>query len=319
MSKADYLTEFGNALSSMSQGLLENRDKEIKIDKSILEKGYKKNGARLESLHKLLPQRDTVFLLAPGYMSNSSIEIINKLQKQKRAYICGVNFTSFHDKIDLDLLISTHVTVLMAGAVSKTPPKGIIHGVYSAVPPVVSSSCTIMWSDHFLMGKLDKLIKAESAEYIIKVNEEKLKGKSPCILAPRNVMMFASYFLAFAGARKIVFAGFDPKKPEYFFANHDHTKMEIARCLAMSDPFISAWDGRVSRIPPTLETIYRQNDLIKDVLRKSTSSIAGEGWRFEELKRAVNQLKEICLIKDIDLNYLGESIFCNYLKIEPFK
>ncbi len=338
MSKADCLTEFGNALSSISQGLLENRDKEIKIDKNILEKGYEKNSLRLSALRRLLPQRDIVFLLAPGHISNSSIESINRLHKAKRAYVCGVNFTSFQEKIDHDLLISTHVTCLMASALSKTPPKGIIHGVYSAVPPVVSSSCTIRWGDPFKTFKQDN---AESAEFIIKVNEVNffpfIKAKPseyriqvqnenftgnypfPFITAPRNVMMFASYFLAFAGARRIIFAGFDPKNPDFFFTNHDPTKMEIARCIAMSNPFISAWDGRDQRISPVLQSIYRQNDMIKDILREDVSTASGEGWRFKELKRAVNQLKEICLIKGIGLNYLGESTFCNDMKISPFK
>ena len=309
------LTSYGLTLKEASEYLISRKDKTFKANHEIVRSNKQEGREIFAQIHKLVEQKSKIILIAPGPLSENDKQKINYYQKQENYLICGVQFSNFHYDLEIDIQLSTHVLPLMASLYSSNSPKNIIHGVYSASPPVLKKSCTICWSDPFLTKHLFQNGKVTGKRFI-DINKKSLYNKTPYITVPRNVMMFAAFCLIFLGGQKLILAGFDPETPTYFFSENNSLKLDIIRALSLADPIISAWDGRNERIPPPLETLFRQSSFIQDVAHAKPVSGTASGWRFNELVRGTKLLKLVMEKLENELFYIGESKFCSKLNID---
>ena len=78
-------------------------------------------------------------------------------------------------------------------------------------------------------------------------------------------------------------------------------------------------DGRNERIPPPLDTLFRQSSFIQDVAHAKPVSGTASGWRFTELVRGTKLLKLVTEKIETKLFYMGESKFCSNLRINKFE
>lgn len=311
-----YLTEYGKYVSLKSKMLLEKKAWNYHVDESQFLRKYCTNVGLIQSqIEEKISKSDNVIIIAPGPLSKQSKKIICNANKST-TLLAGIQFTNFHRDFELDIVISTHVLPLMAAQLSYIKAPLFIHGVYSMAPPVLENSLPLRWSDPYISPPTSVNGKI-TGRYIIDVNSKLIKDPYPYITVPRNVMLFASFALLFLGAKKLTLAGFDPDNPSYFFSKNEKLKLEIVKFLSMSDPYISGWDGRKERIPPT-DTLFRQNDMIKSIACSKPVSGVASGWRHEELIRGTKLLKLICAKKMVQLSRIGDSKFCDRLNIDKF-
>ena len=312
------LTSYGLALKEASEYLIARKGKTFKIDLEIAKKNRKAGKEKFSHIHQLVQNKPNIILIAPGPLSENTKKQINFYQKQDNFLICGVQFSNFHYDLEIDIQLSTHALPLMASLHSFNKPKNIVHGVYSETPPVLKNSCTVCWSDPFLTKDLFQNGQV-TAKRFIEINRKYLYEETSYITVPRNVMMFAAFCLTFLGGKQLILAGFDPETPTYFFSENDSLKLDIIRALSLTDPMIAAWDGRNERIPPPLETLFRQSSFIQDVAHAKPVSGTASGWRFTELVRGTKLLKLVTKKIETKLFYIGESKFCSNLKINKFE
>lgn len=308
------LTNYGLTLKEASEYLIARKGNTFKIDQQIAHENNQAGREIFLQIHQQVQHKPNIILVAPGPLSEKTKKLINFYQNQKKFLLCGVQFSNFHYDLELDIQLSTHALPLMASLQSTNKPKYIVHGVYSKSPPVLKNSCTVCWSDPFLTKHLFENGQVTGKRFI-EINRTCLYKKTPYITVPRNVMMFAAFCLIFLGGKKLILAGFDPETPTYFFAENDSLKLDIIRALSLTDPIIAGWDGRNERIPPPIDTLFRQSSFIQDIAHAKPVSGTGSGWRFNELVRGTKLLKIVMKKLENELFYIGESRFCSNLDI----
>ena len=149
-----------------------------------------------------------------------------------------------------------------------------------------------------------------TADHLIKDNFRTLSGDQPYMHIPRNSLFFCLFCAIFLGSKNITLVGFDPIRPEYHFSRDQSKKLEIAKCLLKSNPWISAWDGRFSRITKAERVSeHRLLERVAATLESTPKSAVGSGWRLEEMKRGMDITLQICAKLDLTINYFGDSIF----------
>lgn len=307
---SDKLTGYGNHLSACGRGIKKIED----FDEKKLSQSYEKNINRWNTLKRYFSKNQWVILIGPGKINAKDLEIINMLQKTGKATLACTQRCNFHPNIEIDLLISPHVLPLMASLYHTSTPKAIIHGVYDSTPPVISSSCTMAWGDPYLVKTP---VKAENmVRFFNKYQDAK---KIPFIPSPRNVMTFSLFTLLFLGIKRISMLGFDPLNPQYFYADDPMLRLHIAECYAKCDPWISAWDGRHQRLPPTVSTVHNQLFAISNLVINNTVSAVGSGWRLEEIHRGIELSISVANELGVKLEYIGHSDFMYAHKLENFK
>ena len=309
------LTSYGLALKEASEYFIARKGKSFKINQQIANQNREDGSKIFSQIHKQVQDKQNIIIIAPGPLSQKTKKVINFYQQEKNFLVCGVQFSNFHYDLKLDIQLSTHALPLMASLQSANKPNLIVHGVYSESPPVLKDSCTVCWSDPFLTKNLFENGEVSSTR-IIEINGKYLYHKMPYLTVPRNVMMFATYCLVFLGGKRLILAGFDPETPTYFFSENDGLKLDIIRALSSTDPIIAGWDGRNERIPPPLDTLFRQSSFIQDVAHAKPISGTASGWRFNELVRGTKLLKHIMDKLERKLFYIGESKFCSNLNIK---
>ena len=108
-----------------------------------------------------------------------------------------------------------------------------------------------------------------------------------CTFKKFSVLLFI--LCHFLGSKNISLVGFDPNRPEYHFSRDEVKKLQIAKCLLKSNPWISAWDGRFESITKAKRiSEHRLLERVAETLAPSPKSAVGNGWRLEEMKRGVD-------------------------------
>lgn len=307
--KIETLESFGKALSEASK----LRRPDFSTATKDWSEAYQGNLSVIKSLSAALKKKDNVLVVGAG--SEDNFKAINEMTLGWLK--TGVQYTNFNPELQMDVITSTHVSLLEAALHASKPPLFLIHGVYSKVPPCLKRSMTIRWSDPYIesdMGLFPSAkgrITASTFEGII---AKKARGVAPFLPAVRNTLFLNAIVMIWLGARKIVFTGVDPHHPEYFFSNNSELKMEIIRCIAACDPWLAEWDGRNDRLPLlNRPTVHRVQDFINKILGKS--KVGEEDYIFE-FDRGFALLKEIATGRGVQLGYLGKSSYMKTTGIE---
>ena len=303
MSLNELLTPFGKQLEKAVQTRTELKEY---VKKESISRGLKKNSFRLEQTRSLLSNSERTVIVGPGPISNNDLRFLMKLQEKKDVVLIYSQWADFRECLEPQILASCHVNPLMASLMSSKPPTTVIQGAYVSSPPVLSKSFVIRWSDPFLSLGIDNV----TPDILISKNSRTLSGEQPHMYIPRNSLFFCLFSAIFLGSKNISLVGFDPNRPEYHFSRDEEKKLQIAKCLLKSNPWISAWDGRFERITKAKRiSEHRLLERVAETLAPSPKSAVGDGWRLEEMKRGVDLTLKICQKLDLKINYFGESIF----------
>ena len=182
----------------------------------------------------------------------------------------------------------------------------MIHGVYSKVPPCISRSMTLRWSDPFMTPGFGDPPTPATLEAAISARG---KGPAPYIPAVKNVVFLNSMAMIWLGAKNIVFAGIDPLHPDYFFADQPDLTLDLVRAITKVNPWIAEWDGRNERIPIRhRDSKHRRVKIISSLLASKGSAV-GSTERLNTMKNGFRLLLDYCKFKGVDVSYIGKSRF----------
>lgn len=305
-----YLTEYGNFLRDKFSG----KKNVPTLAESTLNQVYDTNRYRLKSLNTFFSNLQRVYILGPGHLDSDTTRLLESISAKSRlaglvSPIVGIQLTSFIPNISVDIVAMTHVTLLMASLFSPSPPKVLIHGVYSKSPPIIKSSCAIRWYDPYLKGK------NINVKNIFNSLNSQFDSYSPQLPIPRNVFFFAVFNIMRLGAKEIVLCGFDADTPTYYFDNDEQQRLLIAKSVLQVDPWISTWDGRNERIRSIHGTAHRQLEVVSDLLIKNEPSAVGSSWRLFEMERAIGLLLKLAPLFNCNVMFNGESKFLKRMKL----
>ena len=102
-----------------------------------------------------------------------------------------------------DIVVSTHASPLESSLHSAdNQPKLLIHGVYSKVPPCFNRSCTIRWSDPYLIKEWEGQATVERIEALMR---SKSVGVAPYIPAVRTTLFLNAMIMLWLGAKRLMF------------------------------------------------------------------------------------------------------------------
>ena len=219
---------------------------------------------------------------------------------------CGVNWTNFNPQLDIQVLCSTHAIAVEAALFAPSPPHIMIHGVYSKVPPCISRTLTMRWSDPFMSKHYGGKPTPKSLEKTI---SKTCGGVAPYIPSVKNVVFLNAMVMIWLGAKKIYFTGIDPLQPDYFFAGNANIAFDLIHEITQVNPWIAEWDGRHERIAARKgETEHRRMKTIANPLSKDGSGV-GSKTRIEVMKNGFKLLLDYAAYKDVEIAYIGESKF----------
>ncbi len=273
---------------------------------SLRKNDYAKNIVRTVQLRSLVRDNSGVLIAGAGKIS----DVQNLASATKLLLRSGVNWTNFNPDIDIQVLCSTHALALEAALFSSTPPLLMIHGVYSKVPPCISRSMTLRWSDPFMSPEFGDPPTPVALEEAISVRGN---GPSPYIPAVKNVVFLNSMAMIWLGAKNIVFAGIDPLQPEYFFADNPSVTLELVRAITKANPWIAEWDGRNERIPERhRDSTHRRVKVISNLLASEGSGV-GSIKRLKTMQNGFKLLLDYCKFKEVNVSYIGKSQFLSNL------
>tara|TARA_B100000674_G_scaffold327523_1_gene273223 strand:+ start:322 stop:1245 length:924 start_codon:yes stop_codon:yes gene_type:complete len=293
------LTRFGENLAKA----VKNRQKffDSSVEKCI--QSYAQNLKLIDQLKVLLASKTSVLILGAGPLNTN----LSFNQLSSSFIISGVQWTDFNDNLDLDILLSTHVSPLQASFYKSNYSNQtiIIHGVYSKTPPVLNNSITIRWSDPLMDPQW---VKKPTLQALHKIVELKSYGPAPYIPAVRNVIFLNAMTMIWLGAKEITFTAIDPYNPIYFFHGNKEKSLEIIQAVSSIDPYIAIWDGRNERIDRiNRDTDHRIQEIISDLSRQK--SAVGDKKRIDVMRKGMIILKKYAEFRGVSLNYLGESKF----------
>ena len=297
------LTAFGKELSNASKAKVRSFSSATK-DWPV---AYASNYELIQRLKGTISKKQNVLVLGAGYESRMA-----SISKATDGWLrTGVHWTNFHPEIQVDVMTSTHTCTLEAALYAKKEPLLLIHGVYSKVPPILRKSFTVRWSDPYF-GTENGV--SPSAQYLEMIIRKKAVGPAPYIPSVRNTLFLNVMIMIWLGAKKIVFTGVDPFKPEYFFSRDQDIVLEIVRCLSMCDPWLAEWDGRNERLTSyDRETAHRIQQFIKNIC--SVRSAVGEKKYVFEFDRGFKLLKNFAAVRGVELGYVGDSTYMQTTEI----
>ena len=299
MSPGHSLTPFGDSLSKAVQ----KRDKLFETSVEKCGESYSQNLSLIHLLKSKFAVKKSALIFGAGSLDTS----LNVNQLSEKFIFSGVQWTDFHDGINMDILLSTHVSPLQASFnrnLTKKPPI-IIHGIYSKSPPVLNNSITFRWSDPLLDPNW---IKNPTISALEKIIQKKAFGPAPYMPAVRNVIFLNAMIMIWLGAKQIVFAGIDPCNPIYYFHGNKEKSLEIIKAVSLIDPYISIWDGRNERIAMmNRDTDHRIQEIISDLSQQK--SAVGDKKRLDVMIRGLTILKKYSEFKGVKIGYIGESKF----------
>lgn len=292
------LTPFGLELAKATRENIKNFDTAVKSRQDA----YHKNIVRIQQLRNVIKNNPRVLIAGAGNIT----DIDNIENSTKSLLRSGVNWTSFNPDLDVQIQCGTHALPLEATLYSARPPELIIHGVYSKVPPCISRSFTIQWSDPFMSREYGGAPSAYDLEMAIL---KKAVGPAPYIPSVKNVVFLNSMVMIWLGAKKLFLTGIDPLQPEYFFTGKPDLCLTIIKAITQANPWIAEWDGRNERISERQRnTQHRRMSAIADLLSESGSGV-GTPERIKVMEQGFRLLVKFCEIKDVKISYLGESKF----------
>ena len=268
---------------------------------------YRKNIVRINLLHKALNKNPRVLVAGAGKV----YDVVDLRSTTKTLLRLGVNWTNFNPELDLQVLGATHAIALEAALFGEIPPELMIHGVYSKVPPCISNSFTIRWSDPFMTTEFGTKPTAQNLDEII---TNTAIGPLPYIRAVRNVVFFNAMIMIWLGAKEIYFTGVDPLRPEYFFAGDQTLTLDIIKAVSQTNPWIADWDGRNERISGKLrDSEHRKSTVIQNLLAPAGSGVSN---RIDVMVQGYKLLLELCSLKEVKVGYIGESQFLKQLGLD---
>ena len=295
------LTSFGESLAIAVQ----KRDKNFNSSVQNCSQSYNQNLELIERLKSNISSKNSVLVLGAGPLKTST----DITQLRSSFYVSGVQWTDFNDELEIDILLSTHVSPLQASfnRVSSRSVPTIIHGIYSKCPPVLNNSITFRWSDPLLNPSWRKNPTVTALDKII---QTKAYGPAPYMPAVRNVVFLNVMIMIWLGAKEIVFAGIDPYDPIYFFNGNKQKSLEIIKAVSLINPFITIWDGRNERISMiNRDTDHRIQEIVSDLSHHT--SACGTNKRLDVMRKGIKILRKYSEYKDVRLGYIGESKFLN--------
>lgn len=270
------------------------------------QKDYEKNIVRIRQLRALVESSSGVLIAGAGKIN----DVQNLSSITKTLLRSGVNWTNFNPDIDIQVLCSTHVLALEAALFSSTPPSLMIHGVYSKVPPCISRSMTLRWSDPFMSPEYGDCPTPVTLEAAISARG---KGPAPYLPAVKNVVFLNSMAMIWLGAKNIVFTGIDPLQPDYFFADQPSLTLDLVRAITKANPWIAEWDGRNERIPVLhRDSKHRRVKIISSLLASKGSAV-GSTERLKTMQNGFELLLDYCKFKGVNVSYIGKSKFLSNL------
>ena len=299
MNSDQSLTTFGASLAAAVQ----KRDKSFVTSVKNWKESYAQNLELIDRLRSIVAQKSSALVLGAGPLKTN----IDLSHLSSSYTVSGVQWTDFNDKIELDILLSTHVAPLQASfnRISLKKKPVIIHGIYSKCPPVLSNSITFRWSDPLLNKNWIVKPTVSALDEIIRT---KAYGPAPYMPAVRNVVFLNAMILMWLGAKQVIFAGIDPYNPVYYFNGNKQKSLEIIQAISLINPYISIWDGRNERIGKlNRETDHRVQEIISDLsLQKSA---VGDNKRLDVMRKGFKIIKKYSQFKGVDLGYIGDSAF----------
>lgn len=292
------LTPFGLELAKATRKNIKNFDTSIHFRQDA----YRKNIDRIQQLRNVIKTNPRVLIAGAGNIT----DIDNIKNSTKSLLRSGVNWTSFNPDLDVQVQCGTHALPLETSLYAARPPELIIHGVYNQVPPCISRSFTIQWSDPFMSKEYGGAPSAYDLETAIL---KKAVGPAPYIPSVKNVVFLNAMVMIWLGAKKLFLTGIDPLQPEYFFTGKPDLSMTIVKAITQANPWIAEWDGRNERISDhQRSTQFRRMIAIADLLSENGSGV-GTPERIKVMEQGFHLLVKFCKIKDVKINYLGESKF----------
>ena len=292
------LSSFGRALAKAT------RLRKASFDTSTIAwpNAYKTNAGLINKLRNTIRNSPNVLIVGAGKNDN-----LHQINYQTKGWLrSGVHWSNFNPALPVDILVSTHAAPLESSLYSvANKPKLLIHGVYSKVPPCFDRSCTIRWSDPFMLKQCEGKPTAELIESLIKANAF---GVAPYIPAVRNTLFLNAMVMLWLGAKRLIFTSVDPHNPEYFFTGNPEIVLNIIRSLSSCDPWLAEWDGRNERISQyKRSTAHRIQTFTQSLLREK-SAVGGKDYLFE-FDRGFKLLSELAAIRGVQLGYIGKSSY----------
>jgi len=297
------LTDFGRALALAT----EMRDSTFETNISRWPENYRANQAYSDLLRKEISQKAGVIIAGAGKQNN-----LDSYKPQIANWFrAGVHWTNFNPDIDITAVISTHIAPLEATLYSECVPDHLIHGVYSKVPPCLSRSCTVRWSDPFMNKSFAGKPTAQDLDALM---EKMSTGAAPYLPSVRNTIFLSAMVSLWLGARHIVFTGVDPLTPDYFFTGNPDLTLRIVKCVAAVNPWLAEWDGRNERIGVIKrDTAHRVQVFIQNLLMQR-SAVGGKKY-LHEFDRGFILLRQLAEIRGVQLGYIGESKYMETTEI----
>ena len=234
-------------------------------------------------------------------------DYLHQIKHQTQGWVrSGVHWSNFNPVMPVDIVVSTHAAPLESSLHSASnQPKLLIHGVYSKVPPCFKRSCTIRWSDPYMLKEWDGNPTAERIEALM---QAKSFGVAPYIPAVRNTLFLNAMIMLWLGAKRLIFTSVDPLNPEYFFTGNSELLLNIIRSLSACDPWLAEWDGRNERIAHDKRpTAHRIQEFTRSLLRQK-SAVGGKKYLFE-FDRGFKLLSQLAERRGVELGYIGQSSY----------
>ena len=292
------LSVFGQALAKATRLRQHNFDTSTKQ----WSEAYKFNAQLFFQLQNTIQRKPDVLIVGAG--RQNGIEFV---RRQTKGWLySGVHWSNFNPDLNVDIVVSTHAAPLEACLhVKEEQPRLLIHGVYSKVPPCLHRSCTLRWSDPFMLKDWKGKPTVDQIETLMAM---KAVGVAPYLPAVRNTLFLNAMIMLWLGAKRIVFTGVDPHNPEYFFTGIPDLTLKIVRCLSACDPWLAEWDGRNERISEKKRsTAHRVQTFINSLLRER-SAVGGKEYLIE-FDRGFQLLSKLAAKRDVELGYIGESSY----------
>lgn len=290
------LTPFGLELAEAV------RNRSINFDSSIQTRGdaYEKNVIRVGQLRDAISKNPRILIAGAGKIDDIS-DLNGVAQNLLR---CGVNWTNFNPDLDIQVLCSTHAIAIEAALFANTLPEIMIHGVYSKVPPCISRSFTMRWSDPLMNKDYGGQPTPQKLE---KTMSKTCLGAAPYIPSVRNVVFLNAMVMIWLGAKKLYFTGIDPLTPDYFFAGKPNLALNLVTAITQTNPWIAEWDGRNERIADWhRETEHRRMKTVANLLSTKGSAV-GSKARIEVMNKGFKILLDYANFKNVKVAYIGKS------------
>ena len=292
------LSSFGSSLANATR----LRQKDFDTSTSVWPNAYKTNAELINKLRNTIRNKPDVLLIGAGRNDG-----LNQIKQQTQGWLrSGVHWSNFNPVMPVDIVVSTHASPLESSLHSAdNQPKLLIHGVYSKVPPCFNRSCTIRWSDPYLIKEWEGQATVERIEALMR---SKSVGVAPYIPAVRNTLFLNAMIMLWLGAKRLIFTSVDPHNPEYFFTGNSELVLSIVRSLSACNPWLAEWDGRNERISLQKRSTSHRIQAFTQSLLRQKSAVGGKDYLFE-FDRGFKLISRLAERRGVELGYLGKSSY----------